>query len=135
MQRTQQAYRPVGVVILIGLALISAVGALLAALSLVLPSPAAGTDGGTVAIALSVGLAGGLIFRSALELVFAISVWSLRPWVWTLGLINGLLSIALAVMGLFILDTVGGHFAAIALSAISLYALFTPNVRVAFGKA
>lgn len=120
--------RPMGVTILAVLAGIGGVLGLLGSLGFM---AFAGLAGG---IWMILGLL--LVAISIAYLVFAYGAWNLRPWAWSLGV--GLSAASIALTLLQLMQGVTNFVSAlisIAISAVILYYLFTPEVKAAFGKA
>ena len=137
--------RPLGVTILAILAAIVGVLGLCAALALVgLGGLAGGLLAGSQLGAQAGLLVGGLgiafgvftLVIALLEIAFAYGAWNLRPWAWMLGIVAQGISIVLALVRL--VDgrgTAGGEIVGIAISAVIIYYLMTPEVKKAFGRA
>ncbi len=135
--------RPTGVTILAILAAIGGILALCGALALIgLGGVVGGILGGRVSptagfLVGALGVVVGLITLAiaSLNLAFAYGAWNLRPWAWMLGIvteiISGLLSLIRLVDGR---GSVGGEAVNIAIAAIIVYYLMTPEVRKAFGR-
>ena len=135
--------RPTGITILAVLSAIAGVLGLLGSLALIglggLVGGLAASELGTAAGAALGGLAviGGLILLvgSVLNLVFAYGAWNLRPWAWVLGLIAEGLALVSAAVGILSSGDIGGQILNIAIPAIIIYYLMTPEVKKAFGRA
>jgi hypothetical protein len=121
--------RPLGITILAVLAAIIGVLLLIAGLTAIGFSGAAGTASGLVL------LAGLLAFiTAALELTFAYGAWTLKPWAWVLGVLGAGLSLLSSILSVLGQGTIASEIVNIALAAIILYYLNTPAVRRAFGR-
>jgi uncharacterized membrane protein (DUF2068 family) len=136
--------RPTGVTIL---AILAAIGGIL----LLCPSLAAiglgGLVGGVVGsqFGVAAGAAtGGLVailgvvalVLAVLELAFAYGAWGLKPWAWTLGVAAEIISIVLTLIRLVSFrGSLGGEIINLAIAAIILYYLMTPEVKRAFGRS
>lgn len=131
--------RPTGVTILAILAAIVGVLGVLAGLALIgFGGFAGGLVGGAAGAALG-GLAvvGGLIIlaTSVVEIAIAYGFWQLRPWAWQLGVILGVINIAIAVLGvvgIVFSNTITGAAVSIALNGAIIYYLNMPAIRQAF---
>lgn len=134
MQPTTTA-RPQGVTILAVLAAIGGVLGIVAGAALLgFGGLAAGSGGGFMAGFIAIfGLIA--IAQSVLLLAFAYGAWTLQPWGWTLGVIAEVIGLVLS--GLFILNgsSISSQIVGIVIAVAILYYLFTPNVKVAFGRA
>lgn len=75
-------------------------------------------------VSLAVGISG---------LVLAYGAWTLRPWAWTLGVVE-VIVIILAVLQLGPLEFVR-HILTMAIAGVALWYLATPRVRAAFGPS
>lgn len=135
--------RPIGVTILAILAALGGILALCGSLALI---GLGGVLGGILGSQVSAGagfLVGmlGVIFGvitlviALLELALAYGAWNLRPWAWLLGIATE------SVAGLFslirLLDgrgSTGVEVINIAIAALIVYYLLTPEVRKAFGR-
>ena len=135
--------RPTGVTILAVLALIGGVFGLIAGLGLLMGGALlGGMVGGSSGVAL-----GGMAFIFGIvglgiavaELAFAYGAWTLKPWAWALGIIAAvanLLFIAVnAVLSGDLVSTLIASVISIAIWAVVLYYLNTPQVKAAFGRA
>ncbi len=134
--------RPLGVVILSLLSLVSGLWSLLKGLAWL------GIGGAVAAVAMVAhpiagALIGGLAMIFAIlslltglfSLVFAWGAWNLRPWAWTLGVATHtsiLVWSLLVVLGPGLLSE---RWVTLLLSGIVLYYLTTPAIKGAFGKA
>ena len=71
------------------------------------------------------------------SLAFAYGAWTLKPWAWPLGVgLGDHASLALWA-GLAVISggDISGQIIGVAISAIILYYLFQPSIKVAFGRA
>jgi hypothetical protein len=131
------------VTILAVLALIGGVFGLIAGLGLMMGGALlGGMMGGSSGVAL-----GGMAFIFGIlglgiaiaELAFAYGAWTLKPWAWALGIIaaiaNLLLIVVSAVISGDIMSALIGSVISIAIWAVVLYYLTTPQVKTAFGRA
>jgi hypothetical protein len=143
--------RPTGVTILAVLSGIGGVLSLCGSLGLIgLGGLLGGVLGGFVASAtdvpnsavagavlgglLGVGLGLVLLVSAFLSLAFAYGAWNLRPWAWMLGIISQVLSLAFALVSILSGSRINNHIVGIAISALILYYLNTPEVKRAFGR-
>jgi hypothetical protein len=121
--------RPTGVTILAVLAIIFGALGILGSITII-------TGGALVGGALISILGVITLITSALALAFGIGAWTLKPWAWTLGVANYILSLVVSVI--FIISgasTIGQQILSIVIAAAILYYLFTPTVKQAFGRA
>jgi hypothetical protein len=121
--------RPTGVTILAVLAIIFGALGLLGAITII--------GGGAVVSSPLVTILGVItLITSALALAFGIGAWTLKPWAWTLGVANYILSLVVSVIFIVTgLSTIGSQIVGIVIAAAILYYLFTPTVKQAFGRA
>ncbi len=136
--------RPTGVTILAILAAIVGILGLCASLALIgLGGVFGGILGGRVGAgaglfvgALGVFLGVITLVIALLELAFAYGAWNLRPWAWLLGIgtevVAGLLAVIRLIDGR---GSAGSEVISIAIAAIIVYYLMTPEVKRAFGRA
>jgi hypothetical protein len=131
------------VTILAVLALIGGIFGLLAGVTLLFGGALlGGMVGGSQGVALgSMALIFGILGLAIAiaELAFAYGAWTLKPWAWALGIIaaiaNLLLIVVSAVIGGDIMSALMSSIISIAIWAVVLYYLTTPNVKTAFGRA
>jgi hypothetical protein len=90
------------------------------------------------------GALGGLVtiyglFALALAIgwiAFGIGAWTLKPWAWMLGLVLVGVSIVLALVSIVAgWSTIGSQIISLAIDAVMVYYLMTPEVKQAFGRA
>jgi hypothetical protein len=132
-----------GVTILAVLALIGGIFGLIGGLGLIAGGALlGGVVGGSQGVALgSLAFIFGIVTLgiAIADLAFAYGAWTLKPWAWALGIIIALASLVwIAVTGLASGDLVGtitSSIISIALWAIVLWYLNTPDVKRAFGRA
>ena len=137
------AVRPTGVTILAVLALIGGIFGLIAGLGLMMGGALlGGMMGGSQGVAL-----GGMAFIFGVlgigiaiaELAFAYGAWTLKPWGWALGIIaaiaNLLFIVVMAVISGDLIASLISSVISIAIWAVVLYYLTTPQVKPAFGRA
>ena len=81
-------------------------------------------------------IVGGITLLIALlELVFAYGAWNLRPWAWLLGITTEVIAGVLALIRLIGgRGLAGGEIISMAIAAIIVYYLLTPEVKHAFGR-
>ena len=137
------AVRPTGVTILAVLALIGGIFGLIAGLGLMMGGALlGGMMGGSQGVALGgmafiFGVAG--IGIAIAELAFAYGAWTLKPWGWALGIIaaiaNLLFIVVMAVISGDLVASLISSVISIAIWAVVLYYLTTPQVKTAFGRA
>jgi hypothetical protein len=123
-----------GVTIIAVLAAIGGVLGLLGSLGLLALGGAIGAAGARAGLLFGSVLLTGLILLvlSVAYLAFAYGAWTLKPWGWTLGI--GLAAISAVVA---VLQLIGGDLSSIisiAISAVIIYYLMTPQVKAAFGR-
>jgi hypothetical protein len=120
--------RPLGVKMIAGLAAFRGVIGLWAAIAVVGVLSSFGADDFSV-----LDLAWLII--AAVFLAFAIGVWRLKGWAWTLGVALTAGSMLLEVFGLLTEgQALAGTLISMAISAVILFLLFKPDVRAAFGR-
>jgi hypothetical protein len=132
-----------GVTILAVLALIGGIFGLIGGLGLIAGGALlGGVVGGSQGVALgSLAFIFGIVTLgiAIADLAFAYGAWTLKPWAWALGIIIALASLVwIAVTGLASGDLVGtitSSIISIAIWAIVLWYLNTPDVKRAFGRA
>ena len=135
--------RPTGVTILAVLAAIVGILGLCAALALIglggvvggLLGSRAGAQVGFLVGVVGVVVGGLTLLVALLDLAFAYGAWNLKPWAWMLGIVAQGISAILALVRL--IDGRGGagaEIVSIAISAIIIYYLMTPEVKKAFGR-
>lgn len=126
--------RPMGVTILAVLALIGGVLGVIGSIVLFglggVASTVSGGLGGMTMLFAILGLA-----QAVLSIAFGVGAWSLQPWAWMLGVVAMGLSVALTVVSMIITGFGFNYIISLAIAAVVLYYLFTPEVRRAFGKA
>ena len=131
----QPMARPTGVTILAVLAAIGGFFGLLAGLTVLgvggfLIGAGGGIYGGLATIA---GLV--ILTQAVLALAFAYGAWTLKPWAWVLGVAAWVLSLILSAYAVVSGGSIGDQVVSVAIAAIILYYLFTPQVKAAFGRA
>ncbi len=136
--------RPLGVTILAILAAVAGILALCGSLALI---GLGGVLGGVLGaranagVGLFVGALGVILgvvtlVIALLELAFAYGAWNLRPWAWVLGIATEIIAGLFALIRLFDgRGAAGGEVVNIAIAAIIVYYLLTPEVKKAFGRA
>lgn len=127
--------RPMGVTILAVLAAIGGVFGILGGLALIgLGGLAAGVVGGGLAgLAFLFGLI--TLVLAVLSLAFAYGAWTLKPWAWMLGIGIEAASIVLAAINVIGGASPTSQIIGVAIAAIIIYYLMTPDVKRAFGRA
>ena len=128
------AQRPMGVTILAVLAIIGGVLGIIGSLVLFGLGGVASTLNGGVGVQTMLLAILGLV-QAVLSLAFGIGALSLQPWAWTLGVIAEALSIVLTVVAMIITGIGANYIISLAIAAVILYYLFTPEVKRAFGRA
>ena len=135
--------RPTGVTILAILAAIVGILGLCAALALIglgglaggLLGSRAGAQVGFLVGVVGIVVGGLTLIVALLDLAFAYGAWTLKSWAWMLGIIAQGISAVLALVRL--IDgrgAAGTEIVGIAISAIIIYYLMTPEVKRAFGR-
>jgi hypothetical protein len=139
-QQPQQ--RPTGITILAILGIIGGVVSLFggcAALTGGALVGAFGAQAGAGAVAAGGGLLSLLgIFTLAMAIgwiAFGIGAWTLKPWAWMLGLVLVGVSIVVALVTAVTTRDLGGQIIGLAIDAVIVYYLMTPEVKKAFGRA
>ncbi len=137
------AVRPTGVTIIAILAIIGGVLAIVAGLGLTVLGGILGGAGAATGEAAG-GMFGGLLAVFGIgtlglgiaELVTGFGLWRLAPWAWMVAVIVFIVNIVLTI-----LTALGGNslisfntLVGIAIPAIILYYLMTPEVKSAFGR-
>jgi len=127
--------RPTGVTVLAVLAIIFGALGIFGSFAII---------GGGALLASATGVSGGIVIvlgiltlvTSALALAFGIGAWMLKPWAWTLGVANYILSLVLSVIFIITgVSSIGGEIVSIIIAGAILYYLMTPPVKQAFGRA
>jgi hypothetical protein len=138
-----QQQRPMGITILAVLGIIGGVLGILGGCGVVAGGAALGALGAQAGVG-EVGALGGLfsvygIFLLALSvgwIAFGIGAWTLKPWAWMLGLVLVGISIVLAIVSIIAgWSTIGSQIIGVAIDAVIVYYLMTPDVKKAFGRA
>jgi hypothetical protein len=139
----QQQQRPTGITILAILAFIGGVFGLCGGAGGFLGGSLLGGLGASAGVGDVTGLGGMLAIYSLIvtvlavaELVFGFGAWTLKPWAWTLGLVLFGINVAFQVVALLIgWTSFGGIIIPVAIAAVIIYYLMTPDVKKAFGRA
>ena len=127
--------RPTGVTILAILGIVFGALGILGAIGLIGGGALiAGASGVSATLIIVLGVI--TLITSVLALAFGIGAWTLKPWAWTLGVANYIVSLVLSVIFIITgVSTIGGQILGIVIAAAILYYLFTPTVKQAFGRA
>ena len=136
------AQRPLGITILAILGIIGGVLGLLGGCGAIAGGAlvgALGAQAGVGAVAAGGGLLGLLgIVALAMAvgwIAFGIGAWTLKPWAWMLGLILVGVSIVVALVTVLTSGDFGSQIINLAIDAVMVYYLMTPEVKQAFGRA
>jgi len=136
------AQRPLGITILAILGIIGGVLGLLGGCGAIAGGAlvgALGAQAGVGAVAAGGGLLGLLgIVALAMAvgwIAFGIGAWTLKPWAWMLGLILVGVSIVVALVTVLTGGDFGSQIISLAIDAVMVYYLMTPEVKQAFGRA
>jgi len=136
------AQRPLGITILAILGIIGGVLGLLGGCGAIAGGAlvgALGAQAGVGAVAAGGGLLGLLgIVALAMAvgwIAFGIGAWTLKPWAWMLGLILVGVSIVVALVTVLTSGDFGSQIIGLAIDAVIVYYLMTPEVKQAFGRA
>ena len=136
------AQRPLGITILAILGIIGGVLGLLGGCGAIAGGAlvgALGAQAGVGAVAAGGGLLGLLgIVALAMAvgwIAFGIGAWTLKPWAWMLGLILVGVSIVVALVTVLTGGDFGSQIINLAIDAVMVYYLMTPEVKQAFGRA
>ncbi len=126
--RPTRPERPIGVTVIAVLAVLAAIGAVTNLfLSLVMFGTLAAFGGFLIVFAIDT------LAVSIASLVFAYGAWTLRPWAWTLGVV---LESVVVVFTLYSLTNGSlSSLVTLGLAAITLWYLFQPSVKAAFGRS
>ncbi len=132
--------RPTGITILAVLAFIGGVFGILGAFALIAGGAIIGAAGASAVTSAGGGLIAVygilVLILSVVELVFAVGAWGLKPWAWQLGVILEGFSIVLSIISILVgWSTIGNQIVSVAIAAIIIYYLMTPDIKRAFGRA
>jgi hypothetical protein len=138
-----QQQRPMGITILAILAFIGGIVGLCGGAGGILGGSLLGGLAASAGAGQAAGIGGMLAIYSLIltilavaDLVFGFGAWTLKPWAWTLGLVLFGINIAFQVIALLLgWTTFGGIIIPVAIAAIIIYYLMTPEVKKAFGRA
>jgi uncharacterized membrane protein (DUF2068 family) len=132
----QPGRRPLGVTILAVLAIIFGTLGIVNWLSMLAGRPFSGAGG--AALLGDVYYWTVSVVMSVLQVAFGYGAWTLKPWGWILGVALQAISIAFALLFVILIPSFATFVVqmfSIAIAAIIVFYLFTPDVRRAFGKA
>jgi len=140
---TQQQQRPTGITILAVLAIIGGLFSLFGGCTVVAGGALIGAMGAQAGV--NGAAAGGgllsvygivILAIAVADIVFGIGAWTLKPWAWMLGLVLQGLNVVVALVSIVAgWSTFGGQIIGLAINAVIIYYLMTPDVKKVFGRA
>jgi hypothetical protein len=139
----QQQQRPTGITILAVLAIIGGVLGILGGCGVVAGGALIGAMGAQAGVG-NVTAGGGLLSVYGIvilaiavaDIVFGIGAWTLKPWAWMLGLVLQGISVVVAIVSILAgWSSIGSQIIGLAVNAVIIYYLMTPDVKKAFGRA
>jgi hypothetical protein len=143
MAQQQQQQRPMGITILAILGIIGGVLGILGGCSVVAGGALIGAMGAQAGV--NEAAAGGgllsvygivILLIAVADIVFGIGAWTLKPWAWMLGLVLQGLNVVIALVSIVAgWSTFGSQIIGLAINAVIIYYLMTPDVKKAFGRA
>ncbi len=140
---TTQQQRPMGITILAILAIVGGLFLILGGCGVVAGGALIGAAGAQAGVG-EVAAGGGLLtvygivllVIAVADIVFGIGAWTLKPWAWMLGLVLQGINVVVAIVSIIAgWSTFGSQIIGLAINAVIIYYLMTPDVKKAFGRA
>jgi hypothetical protein len=139
----EQQKRPMGITILAILGIVGGLFMILGGCSVVAGGAVIGAMGAQAGMGDVTG--GGallsvygivLLVIAVADIVFGIGAWTLKPWAWMLGLVLQGINVVIALVSIVAgWSTFGSQIIGLAINAVIIYYLMTPDVKKAFGRA
>jgi hypothetical protein len=138
-----QQQRPTGITILAILGIIGGVLGILGGCGVVAGGALLGAAGAQAGVGDAAGMGGLLsvygiviLLLAVADIVFGIGAWTLKPWAWMLGLVLQGISVVIALVSIVAgWSSFGSQIIGLAVNAVIIYYLMTPDVKKAFGRA
>jgi hypothetical protein len=140
---TTQQQRPTGITILAILAIVGGLFLILGGCGVVAGGALLGAAGAQAGVG-EVAAGGGLLtvygivllVIAVADIVFGIGAWTLKPWAWMLGLVLQGINVVVAIVSIIAgWSTFGSQIIGLAINAVIIYYLMTPDVKKVFGRA